>query len=51
VATVQITVGTFNLNNLFSRYNFQGEIQAIAAGDSMVEARYEFTDPTSSVRS
>jgi hypothetical protein len=44
---MQITVGTFNLNNLFSRYNFQGEIQAIAAGDNMVEAPYEFTDPTS----
>jgi hypothetical protein len=44
---VQVSVGTFNLNNLFSRYNFQGEIQAIAAGDSTVEARYEFTDPTS----
>jgi hypothetical protein len=38
---------TFNLNNLFSRYNFQGEIQAIAAGDNTVEALYEFTDPTS----
>ena len=44
---MQVTVGTFNLNNLFSRYNFQGEIQAIAAGDSTVEASYEFTDPTS----
>jgi hypothetical protein len=21
---VQVSVGTFNLNNLFSRYNFQG---------------------------
>jgi endonuclease/exonuclease/phosphatase family metal-dependent hydrolase len=44
---MQITLGTFNLNNLFSRYNFQGEIQAIAAGDNTVEALYEFTDPTS----
>ncbi len=42
-----VKVGTFNLNNLFSRYNFQGEIQAIAAGDNTVEAQYEFTDPTS----
>lgn len=42
-----VKVGTFNLNNLFSRYNFQGEIQAIAAGDNTVEAVYEFTDPTS----
>jgi hypothetical protein len=44
---VLVKVGTFNLNNLFSRYNFQGEIQAIAAGDDTVEAQYEFTDPTS----
>jgi len=44
---VQVSVGTFNLNNLFSPYNFQGEIQAIAAGDNTVEAQYEFTDPTS----
>jgi endonuclease/exonuclease/phosphatase family metal-dependent hydrolase len=42
-----VKVGTFNLNNLFSRYNFQGEIEAIAAGDNTIEARYEFTDPTS----
>ncbi len=42
-----VKVGTFNMNNLFSRYNFQGEIQAIAAGDNSVEAVYEFTDPTS----
>ncbi len=41
-----VSVGTFNLNDLCSRYNFQGEIQAIAAGHSTVEARYEFTDPT-----
>lgn len=45
--TVLVKVGTFNLNNLFSRYNFQGEIQAIAAGDNTVEAVYQFTDPTS----
>jgi hypothetical protein len=39
-----VKVDTFNLNNPFSRYNFQGEIQAIAAGDNTVEALYEFTD-------
>jgi endonuclease/exonuclease/phosphatase family metal-dependent hydrolase len=44
---VLVKVGIFNLNNLFSRYNFQGEVQAIAAGDKIVEAQYEFTDPTS----
>lgn len=29
----------FNLNDLLSRYSAQGEIVAIAAGDSTVEAR------------
>jgi len=28
-----IRVGTFNLNNLFSRYNFQGEIDTMPSGD------------------
>jgi exonuclease III len=28
-----IRVGTFNLNNLFSRYNFQAEIDTIPSGD------------------
>jgi endonuclease/exonuclease/phosphatase family metal-dependent hydrolase len=45
-----ITVGTFNLNNLFSRFNFQGVIDALqetegAAGSLTI--RYEFTDPDS----
>ena len=26
---MKVTIGTFNLNNLFSRYNFKGEIDAI----------------------
>lgn len=28
-----IRVGTFNLNNLFSRYNFQAEIDTIPSGN------------------
>ena len=41
---MQITVGTFNLNNLFSRYNFKGEIAAIRDDDTSVKAGvvYEF---------
>jgi len=39
-----MTIGTFNLNNLFSRYNFKGEIEAIHAEDTSVESelQYEF---------
>jgi hypothetical protein len=41
---VNVTIGTFNLNNLFSRYNFKGEIAAIHAEDTSVESEltYEF---------
>jgi endonuclease/exonuclease/phosphatase family metal-dependent hydrolase len=41
---VNMTIGTFNLNNLFSRYNFKGEIEAIHAEDTSVESelQYEF---------
>ncbi|MEJ2281234.1 MAG: endonuclease/exonuclease/phosphatase family protein [Candidatus Bathyarchaeota archaeon] len=40
-----ISVGTFNLNNLFSRYNFKGEIKAIKDFDTTLngEVAYEFT--------
>ncbi len=43
---MKITVGTFNLNNLFSRYNFSGEIEAMAPDEPDVESTvsYEFTD-------
>jgi endonuclease/exonuclease/phosphatase family metal-dependent hydrolase len=41
---MDITVGTFNVNNLFSRYNFKGEIEAIKNDDTEVESDvfYEF---------
>lgn len=42
-----VSVGTFNLNNLFSRWNFIGAIEAIEGEDGPVGAvtvRYEFTD-------
>jgi DUF971 family protein len=44
---VRVSVGTFNLNNLFRRWNFRGAIDAIAAGgqDSAVTVSYRFDDP------
>lgn len=45
---MNITVGTFNLNNLFSRFNFQGAIETIRKADGAAGSmtiRYEFTDP------
>jgi endonuclease/exonuclease/phosphatase family metal-dependent hydrolase len=40
---MRITVGTFNLNNLFSRYNFQAEIDAIHDSGSVTsEVLYRF---------
>lgn len=43
---MKVTVGTFNLNNLFSRYNFKGEIAAIETGNTDVASTvsYNFTD-------
>ena len=42
-----IKVGTFNLNNLFSRFNFSGAIDVIEESGSAgsITFRYEFTDP------
>jgi endonuclease/exonuclease/phosphatase family metal-dependent hydrolase len=37
-----VTVGTFNLNNLFDRWNFDGAIEELAKGENEVEARYVF---------
>jgi len=41
---MRVTIGTFNLNNLFSRYNFKGEIVAIEHADTSVNSllTYEF---------
>ena len=43
---MKVTIGTFNLNNLFSRFNFKGAITKLQSGtSSAVTLRYEFTDP------
>jgi len=39
-----VKVGTFNLNNLFSRFNFKASISSIQQGDSALTVRYEFSD-------
>ena len=38
-----ITVGTFNLNNLFSRYNFSAEVDIVRAGGIEVDGTVRFT--------
>jgi len=42
-----VKVGTFNINNLFSRFNFSGAIDEIKSGGGAgsLTIRYEFSDP------
>jgi endonuclease/exonuclease/phosphatase family metal-dependent hydrolase len=44
-----VKIGTFNVNNLFSRFNFTGAIDEIKSGGTSgaMTIRYEFTDPGS----
>jgi len=44
-----VKIGTFNVNNLFSRFNFTGAIDEIESGGTTgaMTIRYEFTDPAS----
>ncbi|HEX2403664.1 MAG TPA: endonuclease/exonuclease/phosphatase family protein, partial [Acidimicrobiia bacterium] len=44
---LELRVGTFNLNNLFGRWNFSGALTAIDQGFDEVEANYVFSDPES----
>jgi endonuclease/exonuclease/phosphatase family metal-dependent hydrolase len=39
---MRVAIGTFNLNNLFSRYNFQGKLDALRDGESEVESTVTF---------
>lgn len=40
---MDITVGTFNLNNLFSRYNFSAEVEIVKQGGIEIDAEVRFT--------
>lgn len=44
---MDITVGTFNLNNLFSRYNFRAEVEIVREGGIEVDGdvRFTFVEP------
>ncbi|MFF4287513.1 endonuclease/exonuclease/phosphatase family protein [Streptomyces sp. NPDC001633] len=44
---MDVTIGTFNLNNLFSRFNFQAEIPQIqpVGPDGELTSKYVFDDP------
>jgi hypothetical protein len=43
---MNLSVGTFNLNNLFSRWNFKGEVDAIKKDETGLSdnIKYEFDD-------
>ena len=40
---MKIKIGTFNLNNLFSRFNFQGALSEIRKGHDIVDNEIEYT--------
>ncbi len=46
-AAMQLKVGTFNLNNLFSRFDFSADLSTASASSVKVEQRtsFTFTDP------
>ncbi|OGI63811.1 MAG: hypothetical protein A2W18_09070 [Candidatus Muproteobacteria bacterium RBG_16_60_9] len=39
---MKVTIGTFNLNNLFSRYNFQAEIGAVAPAAPPIVGQFSY---------
>ena len=47
VLPVEMTLGTFNLNNLFSRFNFRAEIPDTGVGPGVeIRTSFRFDDPT-----
>jgi hypothetical protein len=40
---MDVTVGTFNLNNLSSRFNFRAHVDEVPEEDRDVTVTYEFT--------
>src|SRR4051812_18592080 len=47
-SAMQVTIGTFNLNNLFSRFDFSADVSTADASDVQVEERtaFSFDDPS-----
>jgi hypothetical protein len=45
---VQVALGTFNLNNLFSRFDFRADVSTASASSVKVEERtsFSFTEPS-----
>jgi endonuclease/exonuclease/phosphatase family metal-dependent hydrolase len=41
---MKISVGTFNLNNLFSRFNFEASISELNKPSSALSVKYQFSD-------
>lgn len=46
---MNVTVATFNLNNLFSRYNFNAEVEIVSQGDIQLDSQItiRFAEPIS----
>jgi len=42
---MNVTVGTFNLNNLFSRFNFQADVSTAATSTVESTTKFAFSDP------
>jgi len=41
-----VSIGTFNLNNLFSRFNFEADISTATAATSVTsQTTFSFSDP------
>ena len=43
---MNVTVGTFNLNNLFSRFNFQADVSTAATSTVESTTKFAFSDPS-----